>query len=32
MYNVACAAMDGRAGDPNDFRDYALPPPPVASK
>ena len=32
MYNVACAAMDGCAGDPNTFRDYALAPPPVASK
>jgi len=32
MYNVACAAMDGCTGDPNTFRDYALAPPPVASK
>ena len=31
MYNLACAAMDGRAGDPNDHRDYVLPPPPVAA-
>jgi hypothetical protein len=30
MYNVACAAMDGRDGDPGAYRDYALPPPPVA--
>lgn len=30
MYNVAIAAMDGRSGDPNDYRDYVLPPPPVA--
>jgi hypothetical protein len=30
MFNVACAAMDGRAGDPNAYRDYSLPPPPVA--
>jgi hypothetical protein len=30
MYNVAIAAMDGKSGDPNEFRDYALPPPPVA--
>jgi hypothetical protein len=30
MYNVAMAAMDGKTGDPNDYRDYVLPPPPVA--
>jgi hypothetical protein len=30
MYNVALAAMDGRTGDPADFRDYVLAPPPVA--
>lgn len=30
MYNLACAAMDGKSGDPHQFRDYALPPPPVA--
>lgn len=30
MFNVACAAMDGKSGNPGDFRDYALPPPPVA--
>jgi len=30
MYNVAMAAMQGHAGDPNDFRDYVLKPPPVA--
>jgi hypothetical protein len=30
MYNVAAAAIDGREGDPNGFRDYLLPPPPVA--
>lgn len=29
MYNIAIAAMDGHAGDPNDYRDYALPRPPV---
>jgi hypothetical protein len=31
MYNVAVAAMDGRRGDPNDYRDYRLPPPPAAT-
>lgn len=31
MYNIAVAAMDGRAGDPNAYRDYVLAPPPVAS-
>jgi hypothetical protein len=30
MFNVAVAAMDGRDGDPNAYRDYVLPPPPVA--
>jgi hypothetical protein len=30
MYNVAIAAMDGKSGDPNTFRDYALAPPPIA--
>ncbi len=30
MYNVAVAAMDGKSGDPGAYRDYALPPPPVA--
>lgn len=29
MYNIAMAAMAGEAGDPNDFRDYVLPPPPI---
>jgi hypothetical protein len=30
MYNIAKAAMSGCEGDPNAFRDYELPPPPVA--
>ncbi len=30
MYNVAIAAMEGRSGDPGAYRDYVLPPPPVA--
>jgi len=30
MYNIAMAAMAGEAGNPNDFRNYRLPPPPVA--
>jgi hypothetical protein len=32
MYNVAMAAMDGRDGDPGAYRDYLLPPPPVAGR
>jgi hypothetical protein len=31
MYNIACAAMNGRAGNPNEYRNYVLPAPPVAS-
>jgi hypothetical protein len=30
MFNIARAAMDGREGDPNGFRDYIVPPPPIA--
>jgi len=30
MFNIAMAAMDGRDGDPGAWRDYRLPPPPVA--
>jgi hypothetical protein len=30
MYNLAIAAMEGRSGDPAEFRDHVLPPPPVA--
>lgn len=30
MYNIACAAMDGKNGNPGQFRDYGLPPPPIA--
>ncbi len=30
MYNVAVAAMEGAAGDPDAHRDRAVPPPPVA--
>jgi hypothetical protein len=30
MFNIAVAAMDGRDGDPNAFRDYVFPPPPAA--
>jgi hypothetical protein len=29
MYNIAVAAMDGQTGDPEDYRDYVMPPPPV---
>ncbi len=31
MYNIAMAAMEGKDGDPGQYRDHALPPPPVAS-
>ncbi|PID39666.1 MAG: hypothetical protein CSA24_00770 [Deltaproteobacteria bacterium] len=31
MYNIAIAAMEGRIGDPAEYRDYVLPPPPIAS-
>jgi hypothetical protein len=30
MYNIALAAMDGKTGDPAEYRDYRLGPPPVA--
>jgi hypothetical protein len=30
MFNVAIAAMEGKSGDPNDYRDHVLPPPPAA--
>ncbi|HEY4122769.1 MAG TPA: hypothetical protein VGM56_33125 [Byssovorax sp.] len=30
MFNVAIAAMEGREGDPNAFRDHVLAPPPAA--
>ena len=29
MYNVAIAAMDGKSGNPADYFDYRLKPPPV---
>ena len=31
MFNIALAAMEGKSGDPNDYRDHILKPPPVAS-
>jgi hypothetical protein len=31
MFNIAVAAMQGRSGDPDDYRSYKLKPPPVAS-
>lgn len=31
MVNIAFAAMDGHAGDPNEYRDYVLTPPPIKS-
>jgi hypothetical protein len=30
MFNIARAAMDGRSGDPADYYDYLIAPPPVA--
>src|SRR3569623_970407 len=32
MFNVARAAMDGKLGDPTEFYDYVVPPPPIAVK
>lgn len=29
MYNIARAAMDGKSGNPGDWRDHVVPPPPV---
>ena len=29
MYNVARAAMDGRTGEPSEYFDYLIPPPPI---
>jgi hypothetical protein len=31
MFNIALAGMHGRSGNPNEYRDYALPPPAVAA-
>lgn len=31
MYNIAIAAMEGRSGNPNDYRNHALAPPPIAT-
>ena len=30
MFNIALAAMAGKTGDPNAYRDHVLPPPPIA--
>lgn len=32
MFNIARAAMDGRAGDPGRYRDYEIPPPERAAR
>ena len=32
MYNAARAAMDGKRGDPGDYYDYVVAPPPIAAK
>ncbi len=31
MYNIAMAAIDGKSGDPNEYRDYEMPLPPIKS-
>jgi hypothetical protein len=31
MFNIALASMHGHSGNPNDYRDYLLPPPPAAA-
>ncbi len=31
MFNIAVAGMEGRVGNPFDYRDHVLPPPPAAS-
>ena len=31
MFNIAAAAMDGQEGDPGQYRDYEVAPPPIAS-
>jgi hypothetical protein len=31
MFNIALAGMHGKTGDPTLYRDYALPPPPIAA-
>ena len=30
QFNIASAAMDGKTGNPGDYRNYLLPPPPAA--
>ncbi len=30
MFNIAMAAMEGRAGEPGQYRDHVIPPPPAA--
>ena len=30
MFNIAIAAMEGHTGDPGQYRDHVIPPPPVA--
>ncbi len=32
MFNIARAAMDGKTGDPNQYFDYIVPPPPIAKR
>jgi hypothetical protein len=32
MYNIAIAAMEGKSGNPSDFRDHVLPAPPAATQ
>lgn len=32
MFNLAMAAMEGKSGDPNAYRDYVFPPPPATRR
>jgi hypothetical protein len=32
MFNVAIAAMDGKSGNPSDYFDYRLKPPPIVRR
>ncbi len=31
MFNIAMAAMEGKTGNPSDYRNYLLPPPPICT-
>jgi hypothetical protein len=32
MFNIAIACMEGRTGDPGQYRNHVLPPPPAAKR